>query len=60
VQQITSRARLSATATRKLLGQNALRLCPRLKNIGGGNAGRANGGRSNAEASNRRASDGGR
>ena len=33
VQQITDRRALSATARRKLLGQNALRLCPRLKGI---------------------------
>jgi len=33
VQQITDRRGLSATARRKLLGQNALRLCPRLKGI---------------------------
>jgi predicted TIM-barrel fold metal-dependent hydrolase len=35
VQQVTEGARLSPTATRKLLGQNALRLCPRLRRIAG-------------------------
>ena len=33
VQQITGRRRLTDTARRKLLGENALRLCPRLKPI---------------------------
>ena len=40
VQQITGRKRLTDTARRKLLGENALRLCPRLKGIIG-NGGRA-------------------
>jgi predicted TIM-barrel fold metal-dependent hydrolase len=31
VPQITDRPGLTATARRKMLGQNALRLCPRLK-----------------------------
>jgi hypothetical protein len=31
VQQVTERAGLSASAKRKMLGENALRLCPRLK-----------------------------
>ena len=31
VQQVTTRAGLSADAKRKMLGENALRLCPRLK-----------------------------
>jgi hypothetical protein len=31
VQQITGRVGLSANAKRKMLGENALRLCPRLK-----------------------------
>ncbi len=35
VQQITGRSRLSKTATRKLLGQNALRLSPRLRSVAG-------------------------
>jgi len=33
VQQITGRSGLSATARRKMLGGNALRLCPRIRNI---------------------------
>ena len=38
VQQIVERPRLSETSKRKLLGQNALRLCPRLKGVVAGDA----------------------